>query len=401
LRLASGNRASATIKVCTELPTSGADKSVENGVTLAIKQANENRVIPGYTLVHAPFDDAGSAGARDPDTDAKTMRSAVGDALVAGCIGPLDSNVAQTEMPIANKAPLALISPANVDEALTKPEYGHLATLRPTGKVTYFRVSTTDDLQGSAGADYFYTLAQVRKAYVIDDTGASGKGAADSFVKEFEKLGGSVVGRKSLDTNTRDYKPTIAEAVALGAQGIYYGGAASSDGATLNGGALCLVQMMTVSGADNLLFGGDNDLLTDFFKNTALKANVAGAVATVASVNADRLASAAQFKADFAKEFPDPAAYGANSANAYDALNILIQAIRKALFAGAVNPVDSADAAGAKIFRQAVIDQIARINYNGVTGHTTFDRNGDTTNRIISVYRLGANDWEFVTQFSV
>ena len=405
LRLASANRASATIKVCTELPVSGADgsvgKSVENGVVLAIKQANENRVIPGYTIVHAPFDDAGSAGAHDPDTDAKNMRSAVSDALVAGCIGPLDSGAAQTEMPIANKAPLALISPANVDAALTKPEYGQLATLRPTGKVTYFRVSTTDDLQGPAGADYFYTIAQVRKVYVIDDTGASGKGAADSFVKEFEKLGGSIAGRKSLDTNTRDYKPTISEAVALGAQGIYYGGAASSDGVTLNGGALCRVQMMTVSGADNLLFGGDNDLLTDFFKNTTLKANAAGAVVTATSVNADRLASAAQFKTDFAKEFPDPAAYGAYSANAYDATNILIQAIRKALFAGAVNPMDSADAAGAKTFRQAVIDQIARINYNGVTGHTTFDRNGDTTNRIISVYQLGASDWEFVTQFSL
>ena len=103
LRLASANRASATIKVCTELSVSGADKSVENGVVLAIKQANENRVIPGYTIVHAPFDDAGSAGAHDPDTDAKNMRSAVSDALVAGCIGPLDSGAAQTEMPIATR----------------------------------------------------------------------------------------------------------------------------------------------------------------------------------------------------------------------------------------------------------------------------------------------------------
>ena len=41
------------------------------------------------------------------------------------------------------------------------------------------------------------------------------------------------------------------------------------------------------------------------------------------------------------------------------------------------------------------------INYNGVTGHTTFERNGDKTNRIISVYQLGASDWEFVTQFSL
>jgi hypothetical protein len=48
-----------------------------------------------------------------------------------------------------------------------------------------------------------------------------------------------------------------------------------------------------------------------------------------------------------------------------------------------------------------VIDQIAKIDYNGVTGHTTFDANGDTTNKVISIYKSTATSWDFVTQFNV
>jgi len=65
-------------------------------------------------------------------------------------------------------------------------------------------------------------------------------------------------------------------------------------------------------------------------------------------------------------------------------------------------PADSNDGATAKTFRQAVIDAIAKTDYNGVTGHHTFDQNGDTTNRFISVYSLDLNtqgkpDWIYKT----
>ena len=67
-------------------------------------------------------------------------------------------------MPIANQAPIAQISPANTNPCLTKDTAASgcsgandlIPTLRPTGKVNYFRVATTDDHQGPAGADYLY-----------------------------------------------------------------------------------------------------------------------------------------------------------------------------------------------------------------------------------------------------
>ena len=245
---------------------------------------------------------------------------------------------------------------------------GRLGTLRPTGKVTYFRVSTTDDLQGPAGADYFYKQAGAKKVYIIDDTETYGKGIADTFSAQFTKDGGTVLGRKGLDKTTQDFKPAVTEAVTLGADSIYYGG---TDG---DGGTKLRVQMVSVPGAANLIFGGGDGLQTDSFLKTTAQANALGAVVTVASVNADKLASAADFKTAFAKEYSDPAAYGAYSANAYDATNIMIQSIKKALDGGAVTPKDGSDSDGAKTFRQSVIDKIAKIDYNGVTGSHDFRR---------------------------
>src|SRR3954447_20940383 len=159
---------STTIKIATDLPVSGKDassgKPAENGAHLAVDQANAKHVIPGYTLVFDPKDDVGPSGIHDPAVGAQNVTALAGDALVAGIVGPFNSNVARAEMPVTNQAPLAQISPANTNQWLTKntPESGCtgssnlIPTLRPTGKVNYFRIATTDDHQGPGGADYLY-----------------------------------------------------------------------------------------------------------------------------------------------------------------------------------------------------------------------------------------------------
>jgi branched-chain amino acid transport system substrate-binding protein len=387
-----------TIKICTELPVSGADQSAglpaQNGATLAVKQANANHTIPGYTIVLQNYDDVGPSGTHDATTGANNIRKAIGDALIGVCMGPFNSAVAAAEMPVANNAPLGLISPSNTNPSLTKPSYGQLGTLRPSGKVTYFRVSTTDDKQGPANADYLYKTLKLTKVYIIDDTEVYGKGIADAFEAEWKSLGGTVLGHVGLDKTHTDFKPELTAAAAKGPDVIYYGGTDS------DGGTLVRQQMGQVPGLEHTVYAGGDGLQTDSFAKTTGAAGI-GTIVTVASVNPDVLPTAATFKADFTKQFPNAADYGAYSANGYDATNIAIQAIKAAIAGGAKNPKDSNDAAGAKLFRQAVIDQIAKISYDGVTGHTTFDINGDTTNRVISIYKLGSDGWDFVTQLTV
>src|SRR5437588_13131551 len=208
---------STIIKIATDLPVSGKDESggkpAENGAHLAVDQANAKHVIPGYTLVFDPKDDVGPSGIHDPAVGAQNVRSLIGDGLVAGVVGPFNSNVARAELPITNQAPLAQISPANTNTCLTQEGAAIgcsgandlVPTLRPSGKVTYFRIATTDSHQGPAGADYLYKTKGYKSVYVIDDAETYGIGIADSFSKEWQAAGGTVLGRSSDPGKTNWY----------------------------------------------------------------------------------------------------------------------------------------------------------------------------------------------------
>src|SRR5690348_13970831 len=87
-----------TIKIGTDLPVSAADassgKPAENGAHLAVDQANKNNFLPGYKFVFDPQDDVGASGTHDPSVGAKNVTSLIGDAQVAGIVGPFNSSVA-------------------------------------------------------------------------------------------------------------------------------------------------------------------------------------------------------------------------------------------------------------------------------------------------------------------
>lgn len=391
------------IKVATDFPVSGADatagKPAENGARMAVDEANAAKLIPGYTLVFVPKDDVGASGAHDPTVGAANVTSLIGDALVAGIVGPFNSNVAQAEMPIANQAPIVLISPSNTNTCLTQnaPATGcigannQVPTLRPTGKVTYFRVATTDNLQGGVGADYLYKTLGYKTAYVIDDTETYGVGIANAFIKEWQSNGGKILGHDSIKSTT-DYSGELAKVAAAKPDVVYYGGVEAT------GGLQIRKQMATTPGLTKTPFGGGDGIQDSAFA-TAIGTKTGGPVySTVAAVDATKVPAAADFIKKYEAKYGPLGAY---SASGYDAMKILIQAIKSAIDGGAKPSANSGDTAGAKTFRQAVIDATAKTNYTGVTGRQSFDANGDTTNKTISVYQLadvnGSPSWKYVT----
>jgi branched-chain amino acid transport system substrate-binding protein len=401
---------STTIKIATDLPVSGKDESsgkpAEDGANLAVMEANANHTIPGYTLVFDPKDDVGASGLHDPAVGAQNVTSLISDALVAGIVGPFNSNVAKAEMPITNQAPLAQISPANTNPCLTKDtaESGCngsndlLPTLRPTGKVNYFRVATTDDHQGPAGADYLYKTLGYKKAYVIDDAETYGIGIANSFTTEWKNLGGTVLGRSSEGSSTTSYVSLLTQIATTHPDVIYFGGLDST------GGILIRQQMLQVPALKNTPMGGGDGIITGTFASTIGTSSGGPVYGTVAVVDTTVVPSAAAFRAKFMATFTDP--LSVYSAAAYDAANILIQAIKTALANGAHTPANGGDLAGAKAFRQAVINAIQGTSYDGITGHQAFDSNGDTTNKFISIYQLANNtsgkpDWIYKTGVTV
>ncbi len=394
---------SKTIEIATDLPTSGKDtssgKPAENGAHLAVDEANQQNTIPGYKLVFVPKDDVGPQGIHDPAVGAQNIRSLIGDALVAGVVGPFNSGVAQAEMPIANQAPLLLISPSNTNQCLTQEgaDIGctgatdYVPTLRPTGKVTYFRIATTDNHQGPVNADYLYKTVHLKTAYVIDDAETYGIGIANTFTGEWKTLGGTVLGRSSEQSTTTSYVSLLTQIASQKPDVIYFGGLDST------GGILVRQQMGQVPALKNTVFAGGDGLVTSTFAST-IGLNGGAVYGTVASTDVTKNPAAASFISKYQATY---GALGAYSAAAYDCTKILIQAIKMAVAAGAQTPQNSSDAAGAKTFRQAVIDQMPKIDYTGLTGHHTFDKNGDTTNKIITIFQLanvsGKPDWKAIT----
>src|SRR6202158_2464918 len=176
-----GPPAGSVIKIGIELPLSGADASLgvptQYGAQLAIKQANEKKLVPGFTREADVLDDAVN-GVHDPAQGAKNIQTFGADAAVLGVVGPFNSSVARAEIPLSNSLGLALVSPANTNPTLTKGPDALAMRKDHPDQITYFRVCTTDDIQGPMGASYEYTKLGARKAYIVDDNETYGKGVA-------------------------------------------------------------------------------------------------------------------------------------------------------------------------------------------------------------------------------
>jgi branched-chain amino acid transport system substrate-binding protein len=387
---------STTIKVATELPTTGKDSTnggpTEKGAHLAVDQANANHTIPGYTLLFDPKDDVGPSGIHDPTVGAANVTALASDALVAGIVGPFNSSVAKAEMPISNQAPIAQISPANTNPCLTKDTAASgcngkndlLPTLRPTNKVNYFRVATTDDHQGPAGADYLYKTLSYKKVYVIDDAETYGIGIANAFVGEWQTLGGTVLGHSSEPGSTTSYVSLLTQIATKSPDVIYFGGLNST------GGDLIRQQMLQVSGLQTTPLAGGDGVVTSDFASAVPTGKGGPTYGTVATVDVAKAPGATSFIQQYNAAY-GASNFGAYSAAGYDSMNILIQAIKTALANGAHTPQNSSDTTGGVAFRTAVIAAIQGISFTGVLGHQSFDTNGDTTNKVITIYKVGVN----------
>jgi len=385
-----------TIKIGTELPMSGAETAngepTANGVKLAIKQSNAKKEITGYTLDINVQDDAVN-GAHDPQQGATNMHTLVADTSVAGVVGPFNSSVAQSEIPISNAGGLLQCSPANTNTGLTYPP--DALQYRPNNptKINYIRLAAPDSIQGPAGADYVFNDLKAKTVYILDDTETFGVGVGDSFAAQFKKDGGTITKRDSAPKSTTDYTPLFTAAAAAKPDAVYLAGT------TPTGMGLALKQARTVAGFETIPFMGP-DGVADLGPGgtTGATITVAGAAAhdvhgTVAGIH--DLPSGSTFVADYTAEFGK--APGAYSAIAYACAQVIIAGIKSAVAAGKTDPA---------ALREAVrANSVAAGNkFDTVIGPVSFDKNGDITTPYMSFYKTdltangGKGGWVYVKQ---
>ena len=369
-----------TYNIGIDMPQQGSElagsEPVINGMLLALEQAGGKA---GNYTIEVPkaliLDDA-VAGTHDPQTGANNAQNFISNPKVIGMLGPLNSNVAKAQIPLTNEAGLAQCSPANTNEGLTKPEFGALEVrkAKPT-EINYVRVATTDDLQSKADADYLAEIG-VKKLYIIDDTETFGKGIAtnvDTYWKDTLKL--EVVGHDSVPKTTTDYASILTTAKSKNPDGIYFGGV------TATGGARILKAAVQVGLGDIPFLGPDgiNDgtgETPDSFLNLA-GADAKNAYSTLAG-KAD-YPGQAKFLTDYkAKYGKDATGYAIQG---FACMQVMLDAIGRA---SATNP--SGDAAVRAAVRAAIGDSTHV--YATVLGDVTFDANGDTSQKINTVYKV-------------
>jgi branched-chain amino acid transport system substrate-binding protein len=379
----SGATPGSVVKIGADLPVSGGDASdgmpTANGVKLAVIDANKGKLIPGFTIEASVVDDAVN-GVHSPSQGAKNIQAFASDPSVLGVVGPFNSNVAKAEIPLSNSLGIALISPANTNPDLTKgPLALELRTTNPNA-ITYFRVCTTDDIQGPAGADYAAQVVKLKRAYVLDDNETYGKGVADQWAAQFQKDGGTVLGHDHITKGQQDFHALLTRAASQNPDVIFYGGTTST------GGGLVRKQMADAGLGGIAYFGADGIRNDQFLTDAGATAN--GSFATVATVNAAKIPAAQTFLKEYQAQFGQPV--GSYSANGYVAAMTLIEAIAAAMKeqGGAGLPT-----------RAQVLDQLrSSKQHASIIGTFSFDASGDTTNKIISIYGVRGGAWVFLIQ---
>jgi len=145
----------ATLEIGIDLPLTGAQsdaaKSALDQARSVIDGVYRDRV-EGLPIRVVVLDES-AGGRRDPTAAAHQLARQLASPSLLGVIGPLDSDVAATEIPVAAAAHLALISPTASSACLTRalPECDGLARrLRGANPVSFFRLAPPDD--GEAGA---------------------------------------------------------------------------------------------------------------------------------------------------------------------------------------------------------------------------------------------------------
>jgi branched-chain amino acid transport system substrate-binding protein len=340
---------------------------INNGVDLAVKQANANKTIKGWTIRYEPQDDQFT-----PNVGAQVASKLASESNVGGVVGTLNTSVALQVQPVLGQAKIVMISPANTGIPLTLgPNAAKGVKKRPFAN--YFRVATNDAVQGPFGANYLYTTAGKRTVATVDDQLAYGVGLVKQFGQQYTKLGGKILDHESVTTGQKDFSAVISKIKPLHPQAVYFGGQYPE--------ASLLAKQMKAAGLNIPLMGGDGIYDPTYIKVAGAAAT--GDLATSVGAPTDTLPTAKTFVADY-KAAGYKEGYSAYGAYSYDAANVIINALAKAL-----NGKDKIDDS----VKQAVIDDVQNTKMNGVTGAVSFDQFGDTTNKVLSVYKVEGGAW--------
>ena len=372
-----------TIKIVSSLPRTGSAKgqtdTIVNGIKMALEEADYK--VGNFKITYEDMDDATAAeGKWTAEREAENANQAVKDPDVMAFLGPYNSGAAKMSMPITNKAPLLMISPAVTWPGMTKPgkgDPGEPEVYRLTGKVNFTRVVPADDLQSMRGADWAKSMG-VKSVAILDDNEVYGKGIATLFKERCQEIGIKVFGaQESIDIKQNDYRSLMSKIATNKPDLIYFGGTTQTKAGQIAKDIISAgmkdVKLMVPDGCYEEAF------IQAAGKETfdTLKCYV-----TFGGLPPEKLTGAGkEFVDKYQKKYNKmPEGYAIYG---YEAGKVALEAIKRA----------------GKKDRKAIIDACLGIkDYDGALGKWSFDENGDTTSRTMSGSTVVNGQFQFVAQ---
>src|SRR6476659_8519659 len=215
--------AGVTVTIAHAGPLTGSiahlGKDDENGVALAVAQANDKKITIGGKPV--TFKMQSEDDQADPKVGTTVAQKLV-DAKVAAVVGHLNSGVSIPASEVYNKAGIPMISGSATNPALTE-----------RGLKTVFRTVGRDDQQGPAIAAYIASELKAKKVAIVDDKTAYGEGIANEVEKTLKGAKVSIVGRERTTDKETDFKSILTKIKAKSPDVIFHGGMDATGGPML------------------------------------------------------------------------------------------------------------------------------------------------------------------------
>ncbi len=332
-----GGGGAKEVKIAVLAPLSGPVPTfgvmTRDGALMAIEEWNAKGGVAGAKIVPIVEDSQCT-----PDPAVNAANKVIDQDGVKFIVGEVCSKASIPISEIANAKGVIEISPTSTGTAVTVDANG--AT-----KKYIFRACFIDPFQGKVGAKFAMDELGAKTAFVmLDQANDYVKGLAEEFIKNFEAAGGTVVGVESYTATDTDFSAILAKVADTKPDVVYLPDYYN------------IVNLATKQakekGITTPFMGGDGWDSSDLDLSAA-----AGGYFTNHYSPDDPRPEVVNFRKAFGEKY-NGAVPDALAALAYDATNLLLQAINDA---GTTTDTD------------AVVAAMEAITFNGVSGTITYD----------------------------
>ena len=337
LALLGTSAAWADLAIATAGPMTGQyavfGEQMKRGAEMAVKDINAAGGINGEQLVLQVGDDA-----CDPKQAVAVANQFV-NAEVKFVAGHFCSGSSIPASAVYNEEGILQISPASTNPKLTEQGFENV-----------FRTCGRDDVQGIYAANYVVDNNLASKVAIIHDKSAYGKGLADEFKKELNRLGVTEVMYEAVTAGDKDFTALITKMKDAGVDLIYHGGYHTEAG--------LIVRQARDQGFNAQLMSGDALVDKQYWEITGPTGE--GTLMTFAP-DPRKNPAAAEVVERFKADGYDPEGY---TLYTYAAIQAFADAAAKA---GSTDP-------------EAVAQALRENTFDTVLGTLAFDEKGDVKN---------------------